>query len=101
VGPLMSAFLIGQLGSSAFQAIHHFSVDVSRGLALLFGLGTKALPSWGSKTRWNNLLVGLAVRLTAGPSGQFRDIQSRRPETGESASGMFRPIAVRLVMSVV
>src|SRR5262249_11819752 len=37
------------------------SVDVARGLALLFGLGTKALPAWGSKTRWNNLSVGLAV----------------------------------------
>ena len=44
-----------------FQAIHHFSVDVARGLMLLFGIGTKALPSWDSKTRWNNLLAGLAV----------------------------------------
>ena len=44
-----------------FQTIHHRSVDVARGLALLCGLGTKALPSWGSKTRWNNLSVGLAV----------------------------------------
>ena len=39
-----------------------------RGLALLFGIGTKALPSWGSKTRRNNLLGGLAVRRTADPS---------------------------------
>ena len=30
---------------------------------LLFGIGTKALPSWDSKTRRNNLLGGLAVRL--------------------------------------
>jgi hypothetical protein len=29
-----------------FQAIHHSSVDVAHGLALLFGLGTKALV-WG------------------------------------------------------
>ena len=29
-----------------FQAIHHLSVDVAHGLALLFGLGTKALV-WG------------------------------------------------------
>ena len=48
---------IGQLGSSTFQAIHHFSVDVSRRLSLLFGIGTKALPSWGSKTRRNNLYL--------------------------------------------
>src|SRR5262249_47500877 len=87
------------------------SVDVAHGLALLFGLGTKALPSWGfedeveqsfgrprrqydgwskrtndltssivprgtSFHRWvdlrffSYLLGGLAVSMTAGPSGQ-------------------------------
>jgi hypothetical protein len=51
-----------------FQTIHHHSVDVAHGLVLLFGIGTKALPSWDSKTRWNNLWVGLAVSVTAGPS---------------------------------
>ena len=45
-----------------FQTIHHYSVDVAHGLVLLFGIGTKALPSWDSKTRWNNLWDGLAVR---------------------------------------
>ena len=35
---------------------HGYCVDdVARGLALLFGIGTKALPGWDSKTRWNNL----------------------------------------------
>jgi hypothetical protein len=56
-------------GVKHFQTIHHCSVDVARGLALLLGLGTKALPSWDSKTRWNNLCRGLAVRRTAGPGG--------------------------------
>jgi hypothetical protein len=28
---------------------------------LLFGIGTKALPPWDSRTRWNNLSVGLTV----------------------------------------
>src|SRR5947199_8747086 len=51
-----------------FQTIRQYGVDVARGLVLLFGLGTKALPSWDSKTRWNNLLGGLAVSVTAGPS---------------------------------
>ena len=48
-----SASLIGRLGSSAFkpsattfQTIHYCSVDVAHGLALLFGIGTKALV-WG------------------------------------------------------
>ena len=62
----MSASLIGRLGSSAFQAIHHCSVDVARGLVLLFGLGARALPSWDSKTRRNNLLVDLAVKTNGG-----------------------------------
>ncbi len=44
-----------------FQAIHRHSVDVAHGLVLLFGIGTRALPSWDSRTRWNNLLGGLAV----------------------------------------
>ena len=51
------------------QTIHHYSVDVAHGLALLFGFGTKALPAWDSKTRWNNLCRGLTVRLTVGSSG--------------------------------
>ena len=45
-----------------FQTAHDHSVDVAHGLVLLFGIGTKALPSWDSRTRWNNLSVGLAVR---------------------------------------
>ena len=44
-------------GVKRFQTIRHHSVDVARGLVLLFGIGTKALPSWDSKTRWNNLWV--------------------------------------------
>jgi len=56
-------------GVKRFQTIHHCSVDVAHGLVLLFGIGTKALPSWGSKTRWNNLRHDLAVRRTAGSSG--------------------------------
>src|ERR1035437_5337783 len=56
-------------GVKHFQTIHHCSVDVAHGLALLFGIGIRALPLWDSRTRWNNLLRGLAVRLTIGPSG--------------------------------
>ena len=57
-------------GVKRFQTIHQFSVDAARGLVLLFGIGTKALPSWESRTRRNNLLGGLAVRRAAGPSDQ-------------------------------
>ena len=65
----MSASLIGRSGSSTFRLSTTTASDVARGLALLFGIGTKALPSWDSKTRWNNLYRGLAVRRMAGPSG--------------------------------
>src|SRR5476649_661857 len=57
------------VGVKHFQTIHLCGVDVARGLLLLFGIGTKALPSWDSKTRRNNLSVGVAVSRTAGPSG--------------------------------
>src|SRR6476620_323990 len=56
-------------GVKRFQTIHQHSVDVAHGLVLLFGIGAKALPSWDSKTRRNNLWDGLAVSVTAGPSG--------------------------------
>src|ERR1700675_1923675 len=52
-----------------FQAIHLCGVDVTRGLVLLFGIGTWALPLWDPRTRRNNLLGGLAVSVTADPSG--------------------------------
>ena len=51
-----------------FQTIRRHGVDVARGLALLFGFGTKALPSWDSRIRRNNLYRDLAVSVTAGPS---------------------------------
>src|ERR1019366_3372053 len=51
------------------MGIHHCNVDVARGLLFLFGIGTWALPLWDPRTRRNNLLVGLAVSRTAGPSG--------------------------------
>src|SRR6516164_4896894 len=70
-----------------FQAIHHWGVDVARGLALLFGIGTAALPSWGSKARWNNLLGGLAVRRTAGPSGHTNSPHPSSREGHRSTTG--------------
>ena len=49
------------VGVKHFQTIRHCNVDVAHGLALLFGIGTKALPLWDSKTRWNDLRGGLAA----------------------------------------
>src|SRR5438105_10699381 len=50
-------------GVKHFQTIRRCSVDVAHGFVLLFGIGTRALPSWNSKTRWNDLLGGLADRV--------------------------------------
>ena len=50
-----------RFGVKRFQTIHQCNIDVARGLVLLFGLGTGALPSWDSRTRRNNLCRGLAV----------------------------------------
>jgi hypothetical protein len=33
------------------QTIRRCNVDVAHGLALLFGIGTRALPSWDTRTR--------------------------------------------------
>src|SRR5215204_4596151 len=54
------------IGVKRFQTIHRCSVDVAHGLALLFGIGTRALPPWDSRTRRNNLCHGLTVSVTAG-----------------------------------
>src|ERR1039458_559029 len=75
------------VGVKHFQTIHHCSVDVSRGLALLFGIGTRALPLWDSRTRWNNLLRGLSVRLTIGPSGHANSPHPSSREGHPSTAG--------------
>ena len=74
-------------GVKHFQAIHHCNVDVARGLALLFGIGTRALPSWDPRTRLNNLLVGLAVNMTAGPSGHANSPHPSSREGHDSTAG--------------
>src|SRR5262249_35484148 len=74
-------------GIKHFQAIQHSSVDVAHGLALLFGLGTRALPLWDSKTRWNNLLGDLAVNVTAGSSGHTNSPHPSSREEHHSTVG--------------
>jgi hypothetical protein len=60
--------------------IRRCSVDVARGLVLLFGIGTKALAPWDSRTRRNNLFRGLVVRPTfsAALSSDRRQVQADR-----------------------
>ena len=65
----MSASLIGRSGSSTFRLSTITVLMSLAGSRFSSELGTRALPSWDSKTRWNNLFDGLAVRVTAGSSG--------------------------------
>ena len=74
------AFSNRPVGVKRFQTVHHCIVDVTHGLALLFGIGTKAVPSWDPRTRRNNLMGGLAVRRTAGPR---RHTNSPHPSSRE------------------
>src|SRR6516164_9199935 len=60
------------IGVKRFQTIHDGGVGVAHGLVLLSGIGTWALPSWDSKTRWNDLLGGLVV----GRSKQTHELTS-------------------------
>ena len=83
-------------GVKHFQTIHHCNVDVARGLVLLFGIGTRALPSWDSKTRRNNLFGGLAVRLTAGPSGHANSPHPSSREGHHSTAGGSRVSSYRI-----
>ena len=57
------------VGVKRFQTHQYCGGDVTRGLVLLSGIGTRALPLWDSRTRRNHLWVGLGVKLTSGPSG--------------------------------
>ena len=66
----LSASLIGRSGSSAF-GLSTAAVSMSlTGSCFSSESAPGALPSWDSRTRWNNLMGGLAVSVTAGPSGQ-------------------------------
>jgi hypothetical protein len=85
------------VGVKHFQTVHHCSVDVAHGLALLSGIGTKAVPSWDSRTRWNNLGGGLAARLTAGPSGHAN---SPHPSSREGHHSTARWISSFLLLDL-
>ena len=92
------AFSNRPVGVKRFRAIHRCSVDVAHGLALLFGIGTKALPSWDPRTRWNNLMDGLAVRRTAGPR---RHANSPHPSSREghlSTAGWSSSVLLSLIL---
>src|SRR6266403_1636948 len=66
-----------------FQAIHHSSVDIAHGLALLFGIGTQALPSWGFKDEVEQS-IGRPCRQCDGRSKRPNDLTSSIVPRGTS-----------------
>src|SRR5215813_496451 len=48
------------VGVKRFRLSTTAAVDVTGGLALLYGMGTSALPSWDPRMGWSNLMGGLA-----------------------------------------
>jgi hypothetical protein len=65
-----AASLIGHSGSSAFR-LSTSTVSMSlTGSCFSSESAPGALPSWDSRTRWNNLSGDLAVNVTAGSSGR-------------------------------
>ena len=71
------------VGVKHFQAIHRCNVDVTHGLALLFGNGTKALPSWGSEDEAEQS-IRRPYRLTNGRSKRTNELTSSIVPRGTS-----------------
>ena len=78
LGSSISASLIGRLGSSAFRLFTTAVAMPLAGLCFSSESAPGALPSWDSKTRWNNLWRGLAVSLT-GVQADMRTHLIHRP----------------------
>jgi hypothetical protein len=96
--PDMSASLIGRWGSSAFR-LSTTTVSMSvAGSCFSSESAPKALPVWDSKTRRNNLLVGLALNRTAGPS---RHANSPHPSSREGHHSTARWISSVLLSSLI
>ena len=64
-----------RLREARFQTIHHYTVDVARGLALVFGIGTEALPEWDAVGRCVSLPAVVFDRdPSLSPSRQSRSL---------------------------
>src|SRR5262249_40092794 len=87
-------------GVKHFQTIHRCSVDVAHGLVLLSGISTKAFRSWDSKTRWSNLMSGLAVKLRQ-VQAEVRTHLIHRDGLAGMSRGRAMMCARRAIMSVV
>jgi hypothetical protein len=76
------------VGVKHFQTTHYYSVDVTRKLALLFGIGTKALPSWDPDEAEQSL--PRPHRVTAGPGDRNPSIVSQGHHLGGTRMFSYR-----------
>jgi hypothetical protein len=82
----MSASLIGHSGSSAFRLSTTVSMLLT-GSCFSPESAPRPFHHGDSRTRWNDLLVGLAVRLTVGPSGHANSPHPSSREGHHSTAG--------------
>ena len=73
------------VGVKHFQTVHHCSVDVARGLALLFGIGTRALV-WGFLCQ--GILQGGICRFLCSTSKPVSSFRSRASLTSMRAEAV-------------
>src|SRR6516164_7345776 len=84
--------LIGHLGSSAFR-LSTTPVSMSaHGLSLLFGLGTKALPSWGFEDEVEQSF-GRPRRQCDGRSKRTKDLTSSSSREGHHSTAGWSSIS--------
>ena len=87
-------------GVKRFQTVHGCGVNVTRGLVLLSGIGTSALPAWDPRTRWNNLEGDLAV----GRSKRTHELTSSIVPRGTSFHRFveleFPPVVIRFYIAL-
>ena len=81
--PVYVGFSDRPFGVKRFQTIHHYSVDVAHGLVLLYGIGTKALPSWDFEDEVEQS-IGRPCRQTNGRSKPTYDLTSSIVPRGTS-----------------
>jgi hypothetical protein len=80
---ILVASLIGRSGSSAFQTIHKYSVDVAHGLVLLFGIGTRGPSIMGFEGEVEQS-IGRPYRLSDGRSKRPNELTSSIVPQGTS-----------------
>ena len=83
-----------------FQTVHVSGFEVTRGLVLLYGIGTSAVPSWDPRTRWNNLWGDLAVGRSKRTCELTSSIVPRGTPFHRTVELEFPPVVIRFYVAL-